>query len=92
MFLWRLIKIFKCQDWSVLRFLRKKQPKKRVKKAKKGQKMSLCDLFDMEWGYAEKEEVEIDASFLFEKMERELKEYLLEQELEGDSTDGLLTS
>ena len=54
--------------------------------------MSLCDLFDMEWGYAEKEEVEIDAPFLFEKMERELKEYLLEQELEGDSTDGLLTS
>ena len=35
--------------------------------------MSLCDLFDMEWGYGEKEEVEIDAPFLFEKWKESLR-------------------
>ena len=51
-------------------------------------KMLQSDIFDMEWGYEdEKKELEIDAPFLFEEMERELKEYLLEQQLEDDSTD-----
>ena len=51
--------------------------------------MSQSDIFDMEWGYDyEKKDIEIDAPFLFEEVERELKEYLLEQRLEGDSTDG----
>ena len=35
-----------------------------------------------------KKDIEIDAPFLFQEMERELKEYLLEQQLEDDSTDG----
>ena len=42
---------------------------------------------ELEWG-EEKEEIEIDAPFLFQEMEKELKEFLLEQQVEGDSTDG----
>ena len=34
-----------------------------------------------------KEEIQIDASFLFQEMEKQLKELLLEQQVEGDSTD-----
>ena len=47
------------------------------------------DLFYMglEWGEG-KEEIEINAPFLFQEMEKELKEFLLEQQVEGDSTDG----
>ena len=41
--------------------------------------MSQSDIFDMEWGYDyEKKDIEIDAPFLFEEVERELKEYLSE--------------
>ena len=51
-------------------------------------KMSQSDIFDMEWGYEdEKKDLEIDAPFLFEEMKRELMEYLLEQQVEDDSTD-----
>ena len=46
------------------------------------------DLFDMELEYEEqKEEIQIDAPFLFQEMEKQLKELLLEQQVEGDSTD-----
>ena len=34
-----------------------------------------------------KEEIQINASFLFQEMEKQLKELLLEQQVEGDSTD-----
>ena len=51
--------------------------------------MSSGDLFGMELEWEEeKEEIEIDASFFFQEMEKELKEFLLEQQVEGDSTDG----
>ena len=51
--------------------------------------MSSGNLFNMklEWE-EEKEEIEIHAPFLFQEMEKELKEFLLEQQVEGDSTDG----
>ena len=51
--------------------------------------MSLGDLFDMEleWG-EEKKEVEINAPSLFKEMKKELKEFLLGQQFEGDSTEG----
>ena len=51
--------------------------------------MSQTDLFDMEW-YTEdgKNEIKIDAPSLFQEIERELKSYILEEQLEGDSTDG----
>ena len=35
----------------------------------------------------QKEEIQIDAPFLFQEMEKQLKELLLEQQVEGDSTD-----
>ena len=51
--------------------------------------MSQTDLFDMEWYIEdEKNEIEINALFLFQEIERELKSYLLEEQPEGDSTDG----
>ena len=51
--------------------------------------MSQPDLFEMEWGTInQKNEIEIDASFMFQEIERELSEYLLEEKSEGDSTDG----
>ena len=52
-------------------------------------KTSQTDLFDMEW-YMDnaKNEIEIDAPFLFDKIEKKLKGYLLEEQPEGDSTDG----
>lgn len=34
-----------------------------------------------------KEEIQINAPFLFQEMEKQLKELLLEQQVEGDSTD-----
>ena len=34
-----------------------------------------------------KEEIQIKAPFLFQEMEKQLKELLLEQQVEGDSTD-----
>ena len=51
--------------------------------------MSQPYLFEMEWGTInQKNEIEIDASFMFQEIERELSEYLLEEKSEGDSTDG----
>ena len=50
--------------------------------------MSQSDLFDMEWFLEdEKKETQIDATFLFQELVRELGEYLLDQQLEWDSTD-----
>ena len=50
--------------------------------------MSSGNLFDMELEWEEeKKEIEIDASFFFQEMEKELKEFLLEQQVEGDSKD-----
>ena len=54
--------------------------------------MSQSDLFDMEWfSEDEKKETQIDATFLFQELERELGEYLLDQQLEWDSTDGAIS-
>ena len=54
--------------------------------------MSQSDLFDMEWFLEdEKKETQIDATFLFQELERELGEYLLDQQLEWDSTDGAIS-
>ena len=51
--------------------------------------MSLGDLFDMELGWGEeKKEVEINALSLFIEMKKQLKEFLLRQQFEGDSTEG----
>lgn len=51
--------------------------------------MSQSDIVDIEWGFDEdKKEIEINAPFLFEEIERELGEFLLQQLLEEDSTDG----
>ena len=51
--------------------------------------MSQSDISDMEWVLDEdKKEIEIDVSFLFEEIEREFGEILLEQQLEEDLTDG----
>ena len=43
-------------------------------------------LFDIE--LEKEDEIEIDAPFPFQEIEKELKEYLLKQQVEGDSTDG----
>ena len=50
--------------------------------------MSSGNLFDMqlEWE-EEKEEIEIHALFLYQETKKELKEFLLEQQVENDSTD-----
>lgn len=54
--------------------------------------MSQSDLFDMEWFLEdEKKETQIDATFQFQELERELGEYLLDQQLEWDSTDGAIS-
>ena len=51
--------------------------------------MPQSDLFDMEWYMEdEKNEIEIDAPFLLQETERELKAHLFEELPEGDSTDG----
>ena len=51
--------------------------------------MSQPYLFEMEWGTInQKNEIEVDASFMFQEIERELSEYLSEEKSEGDSTDG----
>ena len=50
--------------------------------------MTSMNLFEME--FKNKEEVESDTPFLFKKMEKELKQYLLEQQVEGDSKYGAL--
>ena len=50
--------------------------------------MSQPDLFDMEWSIDDqKNKIEIDSTFLFHEIERQLSEYLLEEKGEGDSTD-----
>ena len=49
--------------------------------------MSSGDPFEMEHDW-EKETEEIDAQFFFQEMETELKKYLLEQQVEVDSTVG----
>ena len=48
--------------------------------------MSSGDLFNMEIDWEVKEE--IDTPFLFEEIEKELKTYLLQQKVKGDSADG----
>lgn len=54
--------------------------------------VTQSDLFDMEWFLEdEKKETQIDATFLFQELERELGEYLLDQQLEWDSTDGAIS-
>ena len=51
--------------------------------------MSSGNLFDMELEWREeKDEIEFDTPTLFEEMEKEIKEFLLDQQVEGDSTDG----
>ena len=51
--------------------------------------MSQTDLFDMGWYIEDKKnEIVINAPFLFQEIERELRSYLLEEQPEGDSTDG----
>lgn len=48
--------------------------------------MTSFSLFDME---LDDETIEIDTPLIFEKIKQELKECLLEQTVEGDSTDGI---
>ena len=48
--------------------------------------MTSFSLFDME---LDDETIEIDTPLIFEKIKQELKEYLLEQTVEADSTDGI---
>lgn len=48
--------------------------------------MTSIHLFDME---LDDETIEIDTPLLFEKTEPELKEYLSEQTVEGDSRNGI---
>ena len=51
--------------------------------------MSQTDLFHMESTLDDpKKEIETDAIFLFQELERQLSECLLEQQVEEDSTDG----
>ena len=51
--------------------------------------MSQTDLYDMEWYIEdEKNEIVVNAPFLFQEIERELKSYLLEEQPERDSTNG----
>ena len=50
--------------------------------------MSQIDFFDTEWNNNDqKNEIEIDSTCLFQKTERQLSEYFLEEKGEGDSTD-----
>ena len=54
--------------------------------------MSKIDLFEMEWeNISQKNELEINSLSLFQKIEKELSESLLEEKGEGDSTDGAFT-
>lgn len=46
--------------------------------------MASIDLFEME--FDNEEEIEIVAPFLFQEIEQKLKEYLLEQQVEGGLT------
>ena len=51
--------------------------------------MSQTDLFDMEWYLGDgKNEIKIDSPSLFQEIEIELKSYILEEQPEGDQTDG----
>ena len=51
--------------------------------------MSSGNLFDTELDWREeKGEIKIDTPSLFEEMEKEINEFLLDQQVEGDSTDG----
>ena len=51
--------------------------------------MSQPDLFEMEWGNInEKYEIEVDAISMFQEIEKQLSEVLLEEKGEEDSTDG----
>ena len=51
--------------------------------------MSQTDLFDMEWYLEDRNnEIKTDAPSLFQEIERELKSCILEEQPEGDSTDG----
>ena len=51
--------------------------------------MSQPDLFEMEWGNIyEKHEMEVDAIFMFQEIEKQLSEVLLEEKGEEVSTDG----
>ena len=49
--------------------------------------MLLGSLFDMEINWTD--DVKVDTPHTFENIERELKEYLLEHPIEGDSRDGI---
>ena len=54
--------------------------------------MSKIDLFEMEWeNISQKNELEINSLSLFQEIEKELSESLLEEKGEGDSTDGAFT-
>ena len=51
--------------------------------------MSQIDLFEMEWDINDqKNDLEINSLSLFQEIEKELSEKLLEEKGEGDSTDG----
>ena len=51
--------------------------------------MSEPDLFEMGWGNINKKhEIEVDAIFMFQEIEKQLSEILLEEKGEKDSTDG----
>ena len=51
--------------------------------------MSQPDFFEMEWGNInEKHEIEVDAIFMFQEIEKQLSEVLLEEKGKKDSTDG----
>ena len=54
--------------------------------------MSKIDLFEMEWeNISQKNELEINSLSLFQEIEKELSESLLEEKGEGDSTDRAFT-
>ena len=54
--------------------------------------MSKIDLSEMEWeNISQKNDLEINSLSLFQEIEKELGESLLEEKGEGDSTDGAFT-
>ena len=54
--------------------------------------MSKIDLSEMEWeNISRKNDLEINSLSLFQEIEKELGESLLEEKGEGDSTDGAFT-
>ena len=51
--------------------------------------MSEIDLFEMEWSIDDqKNKIKINSLSLFQEIEKQLSETLLEEKSEGDSTDG----